>query len=67
MKTFIIDRFEDCFAVCEAENGEFINIPSAALPDGVKEGDVITIAKDREQTESRKEKISELMNSLFVD
>ncbi len=67
MRIFIIDRFEDCFAVCEAENGKFINIPSSALPNGVKEGDVITIAKDSEQTESRKEKINGLMNSLFVD
>ncbi len=67
MKTFIIDRFEGSFAVCETENGDFINIPAVVLPDNSKEGDVITVAKDIKQTESRKDRIGGLMNSLFND
>lgn len=67
MRKLIIDRFEGDFAVCETEDLEFINIPNAALPEGAKEGDVLTISLDKEETESRKEKIEGLMNSLFKD
>ena len=67
MRKLIIDRFEGDFAVCETEALEFIDIPKAALPSGAKEGDVLTISLDKEETESRKEKIEGLMNSLFKD
>ena len=67
MRKLIIDRFEGDFAVCETEELNFIDIPKAALPSGAKEGDVLTISLDKEETESRKEKIEGLMNSLFKD
>lgn len=67
MKRLIIDRFESGFAVCEIDEGCFVNIPEKALPQGVKEGDVITISVDKSETEKRKEKIDNLMNSLFKD
>ena len=56
MKRLIIDRLENGFAVCEIEEGSFADIPEKVLPDGVKEGDVITISVDKSETEKRKEK-----------
>ena len=67
MKRLIIDRLENGFAVCEIEEGSFADIPEKVLPDGVKEGDVITISVDKSETEKKKEKIEGLMNSLFKD
>ena len=54
MKTLIVDRIEADFAVCEIEEGSFTDIPLKALPNGVKEGDVIKISVEAEETEKRK-------------
>ncbi|MDE5996298.1 MAG: DUF3006 domain-containing protein [Eubacterium sp.] len=67
MKTLIVDRIEADFAVCEIEEGNFADIPLKALPNGVKEGDVIKISVETEETEKRKKNINNLMNSLFTD
>lgn len=67
MKTLIIDRIEADFAVCEIEEGSFADISLKALPDGVKEGDVVKISVDADETEKRKNNIDNLMNSLFKD
>ncbi|MDE6110437.1 MAG: DUF3006 domain-containing protein [Eubacterium sp.] len=67
MKTLIIDRIEADFAVCEIEEGNFADIPLKALPNDVKEGDVIKISVDYSETEKRKKNINSLMDSLFVD
>ena len=67
MKTLIVDRIEEDFAVCEIEESNFANLPLKALPDGVKEGDVIHISVDADETEKRKTNINNLMNSLFTD
>ncbi len=64
---WIIDRLENGFAVVELENKEIINIPKSALPEGVREGDVICVSVDSRETQDRKEKIDGLMNSLFKD
>lgn len=64
---WIIDRLENGFAVVELENKEIINIPKSALPEGVREGDVICVFVDSRETQDRKEKIDGLMNSLFKD
>ncbi|MCH5320917.1 MAG: DUF3006 domain-containing protein [Eubacterium sp.] len=64
---WIIDRIENNTAVCEIENGKTIDVILDALPEGVKEGDVINISVDTTETENRKEKIDKLMNSLFKD
>lgn len=63
---WIIDRIEEGFAVCEA-GSMHINVPLCTLPEGVGEGDVITLTVDKAQTESRKQNISKLMNNLFKD
>ena len=62
----IIDRFEGDFAIVETSDG-MVNIPKADLPDGVKEGDVLTIVIDSSAATGRKEKIDKMMNSLFKD
>lgn len=61
----IIDRFEGEFAVVEIDNGKFANLPKILVPDA-KEGDVIEISVDRNETQSRKKKINKLMDDLFI-
>lgn len=63
----IIDRFEGDFAVVELENKQFINMPKKLLPIGAKEGSVISIELDQEETEKRSKRISGLMNDLWKD
>lgn len=63
---WIIDRIENNIAVCEAGDVS-LDVPLSALPKGASEGDVITLAIDKAQTENRKDKINNLMNSLFKD
>ena len=64
---WIIDRFENDYALCEIEKGTVLNIPRTALPENAREGDVITVSIDSEETERRKNNINKLMNDLFVD
>ena len=63
---WIIDRIENNIAVCEIDDTT-IDIPLFALPNGVREGDAVSVLIDKEQTENRKENINKLMNSLFKD
>jgi hypothetical protein len=69
---YIIDRFEDGFAVCENEQGTIMNIEIGKIPKGTKEGDVICITDtginiDIDATKKRKSKIEELAKNLWVD
>lgn len=64
---WIIDRIENNIAVCEFDTGKTIDVPLSALPDGIKEGDVISLSIDKAETNNRKEKINNLMNNLFKD
>lgn len=61
---WIIDRIENNTAVCEAGD-IMVNVPLSVLPEGASEGDVITLVIDKTQTAERKNKINNLMNSLF--
>lgn len=60
----IIDRFEDEKAILELEAGSNIEVPKI-LVNEFKEGDVIDITLNKEETKNRSNKINELMNSLF--
>ncbi len=62
-----IDRFEGDFAVVETENRQMADIPRAALPPDVKEGDVVVLQIGREETERKKSEISERFKSLLKD
>ena len=66
----IIDRFEGNLAVCEKEDGTFMDISSASLPTGAKAGDVLVIAGeqitiDSQGTQDRKNKINKLMEDMW--
>jgi hypothetical protein len=60
----IIDRFEGDFAVVETEDNEYVNLPRVLIPDA-REGDVVNISIDIEETENRKENIKHLMDELW--
>ncbi len=60
----IIDRFEGGLAVVETDSG-MMHIPLSDLPKGAKEGDVLRISIDEEETSGRKERISHLMKKLL--
>lgn len=64
---WIIERIEEDIALCEINEKLIIEVPVTALPQGVKEGSVISLCVDSNETEKRKEKINSLMNSLFKD
>ena len=70
MKKFTIDRIESEKAVLECENGEFVTLDVKSLPKNIKEGDILNFEEgsyflNSAETEKRKEKIKNLMNSLF--
>jgi len=62
--TFIIDRFEGEFAVIEL-NGEIYNMPRKLLPPEAKEGSVIDISVNKEETESKLAEAKSLLKDLF--
>lgn len=63
----IIDRFEEEFVVAELENKQMINIPKAIIPLDAKEGDVVSIEIDVDETNKRRESIHNLMTELWED
>lgn len=60
----IVDRFEGDYAVVEIAIGKCVNIPRVLVPDA-KEGDIIKIEIEKEETEERKKCIKDLMNNVF--
>jgi hypothetical protein len=62
-----VDRIENDIAVCEDENLAFVNVKLSSLPQGTKEGSVLQITLDNSEENNRKERIDNLMNSLFKD
>jgi len=63
----IIDRFEGDYAVVVLEDGTTANLAKILLPPDVKEGDVIEIRKNEEETLAKKRKIQKLMADLWED
>jgi len=68
---WIVDRFEDCFAVLECEDGTFQDIPRETLPPSCRAGSVLrknesgTFELDTGEEEKRRNAIYELQNDLF--
>ena len=64
----VIDRVEGELAVLLlGDKGEFkLNLPLSQLPDGCKEGDILSISieRDPEATSQAKERVSGLMEKL---
>lgn len=71
MKKYIVDRFEETYAVCEDEDNSYINIEKYKLPADTKEGDCLVLKEDNtfyidiETTEYRKQLIRTKLDSLF--
>lgn len=62
---FIIDRFENGYAVVEV-NGETIDIiPTSILPENAKEGDIFQIKAMKEKTKERKIAIENKFKDLL--
>jgi hypothetical protein len=63
-----LDRIENNIAVLLVRPEETIrlNLPLSLLPEGSKEGDILTIdiTKDEQETEQAKEKVSSLLERL---
>ncbi len=69
MEKFIVDRFEENFAVLESENGGTVDVEKSLLPEA-KEGDVIILENgmyriDEDETAQRKAHIKEKMERLL--
>lgn len=67
---YSVDRIEEGFAVCEDENGKTVNVETGKLPEGVKEGDLVSIDGVEtvilaEETEERRKKLAEKRRALF--
>ncbi|MEE1055766.1 MAG: DUF3006 domain-containing protein [Acutalibacteraceae bacterium] len=71
MKTLIIDRFENGYAICEDKDKSFFGIELSELPKGVKSGDVLDIDDNSkikinlEETQRRKSRMQGKMKKLF--
>ena len=70
MKRYIIDRFEEDFAVLEKEEGGTIDVEKSLLP-GAQKGDIVIendgiFSVDKRQTEKRKVIILKKLRRLFV-
>lgn len=62
----IIEQFIGEYAIVELPNQTMIDVPRI-LFEGAIEGDVIDISIDIESTKSRKNKVDQLMKSLFLE
>lgn len=60
-----IDRFEGQFAVVELPDMTMANMPVTLVPKGAKEGDILSIEIDENETKARKQRISKLMDDLW--
>lgn len=66
----IVDRIENDLAVCEMEDGSFLNIPLSAISGAAKEGDVLIAdgehyRVDEGATELRRQRMRARMHRLF--
>ncbi len=71
MKQLVIDRFEGKYAICEDKEDRYFAIELQELPQGAKEGHVLSISDDGvlsldlEATEQRRKRILEKQGRLF--
>lgn len=66
---YTVDRIEEGIAVCEDENGEQIKLCASQLPEGAKEGDILSQEPegwrlDLEETGRRRQKMREKLKRL---
>jgi len=66
---YTIDRISEMVIICEDENGAMVKVKASALPEGVREGDILTETDgmwtlELEETERRRQRIREKMRGL---
>lgn len=66
---YTIDRISEMVIICEDENGDMVKVKASALPEGVREGDILTEADgmwtlELEETERRRQRIREKLRGL---
>lgn len=61
----IIDRFEGEFAVVELPDRKMVNMPKVLLPKQAREGDVIDIKINIEETKKQNDSIRKLMDEVW--
>lgn len=66
---YTIDRISEIVVICEDENGDMVKVKASALPEGVREGDILTEADgtwtlELEETERRRQRIREKLRGL---
>lgn len=67
---YIVDRFENDYAILETESGTLINANKNDIIGEVKEGDLLIKKNsiyyiDKEKTELRKKKINDIIKGLW--
>lgn len=60
----IVNRIEGNYLVLELEDGNIVDVPKELIPEA-REGDIIRISIDKEETDKRKEEMQELVDSVF--
>lgn len=61
---WVIDRFEGNFAVVESE-GAYFNIPKDIVPSDAKEGSILEISINAEETEKKEIELKKRIKKLF--
>ena len=72
MEQYTVDHFDDGIAVLEREDCTTFEMDKSLLPQETKGGDILIFIDgvyiiDREKTMQRKEKIAELMQTLWLE
>ena len=62
----VVDRIEEDYMVLELEDGSVVDVPKVLIP-GAKEGDVIDIYINRDETDKKNTEVKKLMDDLFID
>ena len=62
----VVDRIEEDYIVLELDNGDIIDVPRELIP-GAREGDIVDIYINRDETDAKKEEVKKLMDDLFID
>ena len=70
MTKYALDRIEEGIAVCESEKGEMLHVRAGTLPDGVREGSLLSFADGQwtlleEETAQVRHELFLLQESLF--
>ncbi len=66
---YTIDRMGETIVICEDENGDMVKVRASALPEGVKEGDILSREDEiwifeKEETKRRRQKIRDKLKGL---